>query len=110
MKRLAVHSRDFDLRRREVGTSYRVLAELSGASLPAVQRLLSARVQDPSFPVLMTVVEALDGGTPRILSDGSGTFEFPVSAQKIREQRQTRRQENWSDWCRERRRSRLRRS
>jgi hypothetical protein len=89
MKRLAVHYRDLDLRRRELGMSYRVLAELSGASLPAVQRLLSARVQDPSFPVVMAVVKALGGGTPRILPDGSCTFEFPVSAQKIREQRAT---------------------
>jgi hypothetical protein len=89
MKRLAVHYRDLDLRRRELGMSYRILAELSGASLPAVQRLLSARVQDPSFPVVMAVVEALGGGTPRIMPDGSCTFEFHVSAQKIREQRAT---------------------
>jgi len=89
MKRLAVHYRDLDLRRRELGMSYRVLAELSGASLPVVQRLLSAKVQDPSFPIVMAVVNALGGGIPRILPDGSCTFEFPVSAEKIREQRAT---------------------
>lgn len=89
MKRLAVHYRDLDLRRRELGMSYRVLAELSGASLPVIQRILSARVQAPSFPIVMAVVNALGGGIPRILPDGSCTFEFTVSSQEIREQRAT---------------------
>jgi hypothetical protein len=90
MKQLAVRYSDLNRRRRELGMSYRVLSERSGVSLPVVQRLLAAKVRAPSFPNVMAVVRALGGGAPRTLTDGSCTFEFPVSAQKLREQQSRR--------------------
>ena len=56
-------------------------------SLPVVQRLLSAKTQAPSFPNVMAVARALGGGSVRALADGSYTFDFPISADEIREQR-----------------------
>jgi transcriptional regulator with XRE-family HTH domain len=85
MKRLRVSYGDLNRRRRELGMSYRVLSELSGVSLPVVQRLLSAKIQAPSFPNVMAIASALGGGIPRTLPDGSCTFDFPVSAEKVRE-------------------------
>ncbi len=85
MKDLIVRYRDLDRRRRELGMSYRVLAELSGVSLPVVQRLLAARIRSPRFENVMAIAEALGKGTPRILSDGTCAFEFPTSAEELRE-------------------------
>jgi transcriptional regulator with XRE-family HTH domain len=86
MSDLTVRHRDLELRRRELGMSYRVLAQRSGVSLPVVQRLLSGRIQSPSFRNVMAVAQALGEGLPRVLPDGSCTFDFGVSAQKLREQ------------------------
>jgi transcriptional regulator with XRE-family HTH domain len=87
MKDLIVRYRDLDRRRRELGMSYRVLAELSGVSLPVVQRLLAARIRYPRFENVMAIADALGKGSPRILPDGTCTFEFPTSAEELRESR-----------------------
>lgn len=85
MNCLRVRYSDLDRRRRDLGMSYRVVSEMSGVSLPVVQRILSAKLQSPSFPNVMAVAKALGGGVPRIEPDGYCTFDFPVSAEKLRE-------------------------
>jgi transcriptional regulator with XRE-family HTH domain len=85
MKDLIVRYRDLDRRRRELGMSYRVLAELSGVSLPVVQRLLAARIRSPRFENVMAIADALGNGAARIQADGTCAFEFPTSAEALRE-------------------------
>ncbi len=87
MRTLAVRYGDLNRRRRELGMTYRVLSERSGVPLPVVQRILTDQVQAPSFPNVMAIARALGGGIPRILADGSCSFEFPVSAERVREGR-----------------------
>jgi hypothetical protein len=78
--------RDLDARRREVGIPYSALSELSGVSLPVVQRLLCGKLQAPRFQSVIAVAHALGLHGLRIQEDGSIKFEASLSAQDLREQ------------------------
>jgi transcriptional regulator with XRE-family HTH domain len=83
-----------DLRRRELGISYSALADLSGVSQPALQRLLTGKVEAPALTSVAAVARVLGMGTIRILDDGSIKFDPAVSAQALRE-RQARKKAAW---------------
>ena len=83
-----------DLRRRELGISYSALAELSGVSQPALQRLLTGKVESPGVTSVAAVARVLGMGAIRILDDGSIKFESAVTAQALRE-RQVRKKAKW---------------
>ena len=83
-----------DSRRRELGISFSALAELSGVSQPALQRLLTGKVESPGVTSVAAVARVLGMGAIRILDDGSIRFEPAVSAQALRE-RQARKKAAW---------------
>jgi transcriptional regulator with XRE-family HTH domain len=83
-----------DLRRRELGISYAALAELSGVSQPALQRLLTGKVEAPALTSVAAVARVLGIGAIRILDDGSFKFDPAMSAQALRE-RQARKKAKW---------------
>ncbi len=83
-----------DLRRRELGISYSALADLSGVSQPALQRLLTGKVEAPALTSVAAVARVLGMGAIRILDDGSIKFDPAVSAQALRE-RQARKKAAW---------------
>lgn len=99
-----------DLRRRELGISFSALAELSGVSQPALQRLLTGKVESPGVTSIASVARVLGMGTIRILDDGSIKFEPAVSAQALRErQARVRRPRGLLAWSRALPHSRVRR-
>jgi transcriptional regulator with XRE-family HTH domain len=76
---------DLDSRRQEAGISYAALAELSGVSHPALQRLLTGKVEAPAFTSVAAVARVLGMGAVRFLDDGSIKFDSTMSAQALRE-------------------------
>jgi transcriptional regulator with XRE-family HTH domain len=83
-----------DLRRRELGISYSALADLSGVSQPALQRLLTGKVEAPALTSVAAVARVLGMGAIRFLDDGSIKFDPAMSAQALRE-RQARKKAAW---------------
>jgi transcriptional regulator with XRE-family HTH domain len=77
---------DLDARRRELGISYSILAELSGVSKPAIQRMLTGKVDGPTLTSVTAVAQALGMGGLRFLEDGSIQFDASADAQTLCEQ------------------------
>jgi transcriptional regulator with XRE-family HTH domain len=77
---------ELGLRRKELGISYSILAELSGVSKPAIQRLLTGKVQTPGLTCVSAVAQALGVGGIRFLKDGSIKFDPSVNVQTLRHQ------------------------
>ena len=77
---------DLDLRRRELGISYSILAKLSGVSKPAIQRILTGKCDAPGLPSVTAVARALGMEGIRFLADGSIQFDSSANAQTLREQ------------------------
>jgi transcriptional regulator with XRE-family HTH domain len=73
-----------DSRRRELGISYSALAALSGVSQPALQRLLTGKVEAPALTSVEAVARVLGFGAVRFLEDGSIDFEPSSSAETLR--------------------------
>ncbi len=82
--------RELDARRRKLGMPYRRLAQLSGVSQPAIQRLLSGRIASPSITSVTAVACALGVNNLRILEDGSFRFEPGQTVEQMREQQARR--------------------
>jgi transcriptional regulator with XRE-family HTH domain len=76
---------DLNSRRRELGISYAALAELSGVSHPALQRLLTGKVEAPAVTSVAAVARVLGMGAARFLDDGSIKFDSTASARDVRE-------------------------
>ena len=96
-------------RRRELGMSYSALAELSGVSQPALQRMLTGKVDGPSLTSIASVARALGMGAVQFMDDGSIKFDSTVSVQALRSARRERRQRGWWAWSRARPHWRVRR-
>ncbi len=77
---------DLDVRRRELGISYSILAQLSGVSKPAIQRLLTNKVDAPGLTNVTAVARVLGMAGIRFLADGSIQFDSSADAQTLREQ------------------------
>jgi transcriptional regulator with XRE-family HTH domain len=73
-----------DSRRRELGISYSALAALSGVSQPALQRLLTGKVEAPALTSVEAVARVLGIGAVRFLENGSIDFEPRSSAEALR--------------------------
>jgi transcriptional regulator with XRE-family HTH domain len=73
-----------DTRRREIGISYSALAALSGVSQPALQRLLTGKVEAPALTSVEAVARVLGFGAVRFLENGSIDFEPSLSAETVR--------------------------
>jgi|ERR1017187_6259746 transcriptional regulator with XRE-family HTH domain len=86
MNSVAPRFDELDLRRRELGLSYSILAELSGVSKPAIQRILTGKVPAPALTSVAAVAQALGMGGLRFLEDGSIKFDPSTNAQSLREQ------------------------
>jgi len=76
---------DLNARRRELGISYSALAGLSGVSQPAIQRLLTGKLEAPALTSVAAVARALGMGAVRFLDDGSIKFDPTASAEAVRE-------------------------
>ncbi len=76
---------DLDARRQEAGISYAALAKLSGVSHPALQRLLTGKVEGPTLTSIAAVARVLGMGAVRFLDDGSVKFDPTISTQALRE-------------------------
>jgi transcriptional regulator with XRE-family HTH domain len=76
---------DLDSRRQEAGISYAALAKLSGVSHPALQRLLTGKVEGPTLTSIAAVARVLGMGAVRFLDDGSVKFDPTLSTQDLRE-------------------------
>jgi transcriptional regulator with XRE-family HTH domain len=85
---------ELDSRRRELGMPYSVLSELSGVSQPAVQRLLTGKVEAPALTNVAAVARVLGMGGVRFLDDGTMKFDSTMSPQAIRE-RHARKKAAW---------------
>ncbi len=82
---------ELDLRRKELGISYSVLAELSGVSKPAIQRMLSGKVDSPALSSVAAVARALGMGGIRFKKNGAIKFDSIADAQTLRERQARRR-------------------
>ena len=63
---------------------YSALAELSGVSQPALQRLLTGKVDGPSLTSISAVARVLGMGAVQFMDDGSIKFDSTVSVQALR--------------------------
>jgi transcriptional regulator with XRE-family HTH domain len=81
---------ELNTRRREAGISYSALAELSGVSQPALQRLLNGKVDAPGLTSVAAIARVLGIGAIRFLDDGSIRFDTTMSTQALREQQARR--------------------
>ena len=88
------HYDSLDSRRRALGMPYSALAELSGVSQPALQRLLTGKVDGPSLTSVSAVARVLGMGAVQFMDDGSIKFDSTVSVQALRE-RQARKKAAW---------------
>ena len=100
---------DLDSRRQEAGISYAALAKLSGVSHPALQRLLTGKVEGPTLTSIAAIARVLGMAAVRFLDDGSIKFDPTVSAKLSASVRRAKRPSAWSGWSRALPRSRARR-
>ena len=76
---------ELNARRREAGLSFSSLAELSGVSQPALQRLLGGKVDAPGLTSVASIARVLGIDAIRLLDDGSLKFDSSMSVQMLRE-------------------------
>ncbi len=80
MNAITMTYEDLESRRREMGISYSALAELSGVSQPALQRMLTGQVEAPGLTNVAAVARVLGMGSVQFLDDGSIKFAATLSA------------------------------